>query len=216
MRTPLFTSGASSSTCVAGCYGDTLFSADCSVTNCGSRESNCLPGPPSRCSDPPPPEPSEAVAVPNAPRPRVSEQGSLARFTYIAPRRLFDTRTAAGSTNLTRGNGTVTGPLTATGTNTFTDPNWGNYPGTQGIWLNVTARGATEAGYLSVFPVGGSRPETSNINYSEGIVRGNAVPVGTSAGGFSIFAHKLAASPSCSRSSRASPCWDVVAGASNP
>lgn len=41
--------------------------------------------------------------------------------------------------------------------------------------LNVTAIGATGAGYLTVFPCGTSRPTASNLNYTAGQVTPNAV-----------------------------------------
>jgi hypothetical protein len=49
--------------------------------------------------------------------------------------------------------------------------------------LNVTAVNPSSAGFLTVFPQGGSRPNTSNVNYSTGHNTNNRVILPLSAGG---------------------------------
>ena len=51
-------------------------------------------------------------------------------------------------------------------------------PNARSVVLNVTATDPDEAGYLTVYPGGATRPDTSNVNYLKGQTIPNAVIVG--------------------------------------
>ncbi len=171
--TPFFTSGASVGSCTARCEGTRIINQDCSSGDCAFYGATCLPGTPPMCGQPPPPEPPMAVAVPAAALPTMSLGGSPGRFNFITPTRVFDTRSA--STQVIRGDGSTSGPLTAVGTNVVAIP--GLLGGASSVWMNMTAVLPTEGGFLSVYPADTGVPETSSVNYVPGTVRGNAVPV---------------------------------------
>ena len=107
--------------------------------------------------------------------------GTASSFVPIVPCRLVDTRpaTTVGTRNTTLGaaetvtfdvwgtNGSCTIPATATG-----------------IASNVTAVGATQASYLTLFPADASQPTTSNLNPAPGQPpTPNQVTVGLSTAG---------------------------------
>lgn len=188
-QTPFFTSGAYTGTCTTRCEGDRLIKADCSSVDCAATQTKCLPGAAPKCSDPPPPEPPKAVAVANAPLPRVAAAGPLARHALISPVRLFDTRTPAASASLRRGNGGLTGPVSAGAPNLYTPTN--NIPAdATGVWLNVAAVPLQLPGFISLSPAGQPVPETSSLNYTPGFVRANAAPISFGAGrGVAFHAH---------------------------
>lgn len=170
-QTPFFTSGAVNGVCTARCEGTRIINADCSSGDCAAFGAACLPGNPPMCGQPPPPEPPSAVAVNNPTLPTMSTNAAPGRFNF-ASARVFDTRGA--STNVVRGNGSTSGPLTAAGLNVATLP---NIPGgANAVWLNMTAILPPQAGFLTVFPAGTPEPPTSSLNYFGG-VRANAVPV---------------------------------------
>ena len=114
-----------------------------------------------------------ALAAPAAPTAAGAEQASSSTaggaYTALTPTRLLDTRTTGsplgpgGSLNLT-----VVGvdgvPVTATA-----------------VALNVTVTDTSAAGYLSVYPAGGTRPVVSNLNWvtRETVPNLVIVPVGT-------------------------------------
>ena len=124
-----------------------------------------------------PPEPAQSDPVPGSVPPAVVALTPHSRFTPITPSRLFDTRTAVGSTRLIRGDASNEGPLSLSSSGTFGD--WGSagVPATAtAVWLNVAAVGLQVPGFLTVFPSGRPRPTASNINYSPGQTVSNAVP----------------------------------------
>jgi hypothetical protein len=56
--------------------------------------------------------------------------------------------------------------------------------GAKAVIGNVTATGPVNAGYLTLFPQGSPRPNTSSINYGAGAMVANGVSVGLSMAGF--------------------------------
>lgn len=123
-------------------------------------------------------EPPQAAAVPSAVLPAVVPLTPPSRFTPMTPTRLFDTRTPEGSARLSRGDGTSSGPLSLSSRGAFGD--WaavGVPAGASAVWLNVTAVGLTVPAYLTVYPDGRPRPETSSVNYEPLRAVANATPV---------------------------------------
>ncbi len=51
-----------------------------------------------------------------------------------------------------------------------------------GVVLNVTATGASAPGYVTVYPGGTTRPDTSNVNFPAGLTQANEVLAGVGAG----------------------------------
>lgn len=93
------------------------------------------------------------------------------------PQRLLDTRRSAavrsGATLDVQVAGGVSGLPSA---------------GVSSVALNVTAVGSTTAGYLTVFPSGQTRPETSSLNFERGVNTANMVVAKLGANGrISIF-----------------------------
>lgn len=182
-RTTFFTSGASmGTTCSARCDGSRLIRSDCSTVDCASTRAPCLAGPPPACGAPPPPEPGEARVVVGATPARVTPTAAPARFTFIGPLRLFDTRTPQGSARLTRSG--ASGPVSPSSSASFRDWSGAGLPtGTTGAWLNVAAIGVESPGFATAFTAGQPRPPTSTVNYVAGGARANATPVTLGAGG---------------------------------
>lgn len=102
-----------------------------------------------------------------------------AGFTGITPVRLLDTREPNDSGL----------PLGAGATTSVTVAGVAGVPSSaSAVVLNVTAVSPTAAGYLTVWPAGGPKPGTSNLNFVAGDVVPNLVTVGVGAGGqVSIF-----------------------------
>jgi MYXO-CTERM domain-containing protein len=123
-------------------------------------------------------EPPTARAVADAALPAVTALTAPSRFRAAVPARLFDTRTPADSARLLRGDGSGAGPLSLTSGGSFRD--WaaaGVGADATAVWLNVAAVGREVPGYVTVFPRGRPRPETSNVNYEPMRVVANAAPV---------------------------------------
>jgi MYXO-CTERM domain-containing protein len=183
-QTPFFTSGASmGTTCAARCDGTRLIATDCSSLDCASAGAPCQAGPPPSCGAPSVAEPAAAVLVPGVALPAVVASAAPARFTFVGPLRLFDTRTPEGSARLVRSG--AAGPLTATSSGTFRDWSSAGLPsGTTGVWLNVATVGVEAPGFATAFTAGQPRPPTSTVNYVAGAANANATPVvlGASAG----------------------------------
>jgi hypothetical protein len=100
-----------------------------------------------------------------------SAEGTL---TSLTPARVLDSRNGVG------------GPATAFGpseTRYLKITGAGGVPasGVAAVVLNVTAIGATSAGYLSAYPTGTPKPTTSNVNYARAATVPNLViaPVGS-------------------------------------
>ena len=90
-------------------------------------------------------------------------------YTSLSPSRLLDTR-VSGQT------------LPPQGTLNLTVAGMGSVPATAtAVALNVTATNTSAAGYLSVYPAGGTPPLVSNLNWTAGETVANlvVVPVGT-------------------------------------
>jgi hypothetical protein len=102
-----------------------------------------------------------------------------AGFTGITPVRLLDTRQPNDSGL----------PLGAGATTSVTVAGVAGVPSSaSAVVLNVTAVSPTVGGYLTVWPAGGSKPGTSNLNFVAGDVVPNLVTVGVGAGGqVSVF-----------------------------
>jgi len=94
----------------------------------------------------------------------VSTNGGL--FVPLPPARVFDTREAAPAP----------GRLPAGGTVTLTHTGRGGVPatGVTALALNVTAVDASGAGFVTAYPSGLARPDTSTLNVVTGDTRPNA------------------------------------------
>lgn len=184
-RTRFFTEGAPPTTCPVVCYGTAAVRADCSYTDCALTGEVCLADP-VRCGSGAPPEPLEAARNPGAALPGVAPLAGLSRFNFVAPTRLFDTRTPEASTLLSRSDGS-TGVLNASRTGTVsTFP--GAPAGTSSVWLNVAAVPRTDPGFLVAYAAGGI-PPISTLNFSPPRVRANAAAVALSSGAASFYAN---------------------------
>ncbi|MEV7579891.1 hypothetical protein ACIRUY_01170 [Streptomyces erythrochromogenes] len=94
------------------------------------------------------------------------------KFTPHAPTRLLDTR---------NGTGTKAGKVAGRGTTRVqVAGNSGIPAGATAVVLNVTVTNTTDGGHVAVYPGKGSRPDTSNLNYTAGQSVPNLVivPVG--------------------------------------
>ena len=99
-------------------------------------------------------------------------------YSALAANRLLDTRS----------NGETLGPnstlnLTVTGGSVPADAT--------AVALNVTATDTTAAGYLTVYPAGGTRPQDSNVNWAAGRTDLNLVIVQVGAAGAVTFYNAL-------------------------
>ncbi|MFJ7775377.1 PKD domain-containing protein [Streptomyces yangpuensis] len=93
-------------------------------------------------------------------------------FTPLAPTRLLDTRD---------GTGTTAGKVAGRGTTRVQVAGGAGIPaGATAVVLNVTVTNTTDDGHVTVYPGKGSRPDTSNLNYTAGQSVPNLVivPVG--------------------------------------
>ena len=96
--------------------------------------------------------------------------GPEGTYHALAPARLLDTRNGTGAAKHVVGpNGTI--HLQVSGQ--------GGVPasGASAVQLNVTEISATKSGYLTVFPTGVTKPNSSNLNYTAGVTQANAVTV---------------------------------------
>jgi hypothetical protein len=166
-NTLFFILGAPDESCTPECIDTLLIAEDCSSTDCAANGAPCLPGPPPQCGEPPPPEPPESTLVEGATFPTIGLDGDPGRLTFAGPVRLFDTRSSMDG---------------MTWDDTTNELTWASdlAPPIEGLWLNLAAV-PTEAGFVTTFPTGSARPDTSNLNTS-GRVRANLVPtrLGTS------------------------------------
>ena len=96
-------------------------------------------------------------------------------FHAMAPNRFLDTRTMGG----TLGAG-GTKALQITGREGIPDD-------AVGVVMNVTATNTSEAGYLTVFPVGAAQPTTSSLNFVPGQTVPNLVMSKLGGGSVNIF-----------------------------
>jgi len=97
--------------------------------------------------------------------------GSVGTYQPIAPVRLLDTR--------------GTGPVGAGQVVHLQVAGQGGVPasGVSAVVLNVTETGATEGGFVTVYPTGVTRPTVSNLNFASNTTLANSVTVTLGAGG---------------------------------
>ncbi|MFF2568361.1 hypothetical protein [Streptomyces sp. NPDC058084] len=106
--------------------------------------------------------------------------GSL--FQPLAPSRSLDTRAAIGAPKAKLGGGkTLT--LTVAGRNGVPAT------GATAVVMNVTATNATNGTYVSVYPYGTTRPNTSNLNVAAGQTVSNLVVVPVVDGKVTLYNH---------------------------
>lgn len=99
------------------------------------------------------------------------------KLTQTGPHRVVDTRRAHGGTRIGAG-GTLQVDFS------------GSVPaGTTAVSFNITAVGASEAAFMTAYPCGQSRPETSVVNYGIGEARPNNVIVGLGGGKVCIYSY---------------------------
>ena len=96
-------------------------------------------------------------------------------FVSIAPVRILDTRSDTGAVGPVGGYATVHLQVTGRAGVPAT--------GVESVVLNLTETGATQDGYLTVYPDDGVRPTASNLNYPAGDTRANLVVVTPGADG---------------------------------
>lgn len=114
---------------------------------------------------------------------------SSAPYTAVSPSRVCDTRPAGGGIPSNQCNNDSTGagmgPITQGATRVITVDGNGGLPGSgvTAVVMNVTAIAPTKGTLLTLYPDGGTRPGTSNVNPSAGEVLANLVEVGVSAAG---------------------------------
>ena len=129
------------------------------------------PTPPPPAPTPPPPEPAPVVLPPGA-----------ARYVPLAPARLFDTRVGAGEP----------GPKGLVGPDASIDIQVAGKMGIPSsavsVVMNVTATDTVTPGFVTVYPTGIARPNTSSINNIQpGQTRPNLVTVPLGADGKVTF-----------------------------
>jgi hypothetical protein len=108
-----------------------------------------------------------------------------AQYNSLTPARLLDTR-AGGSTvdDLFEGLGSVP----ADGTLQLEVTERGGVPsGAVAVAINVTVTGARGPGFITVWPCGAARPQSSNLNYNPGTTTANLVMPGVGTGGQVCF-----------------------------
>ncbi len=110
-------------------------------------------------------------------------------YMPVTPYRVCDTRPAGGSVAANQcdndSTGAGSGPITQGAKRVVTIEGKGPVPpsGVTAVVVNVTAVTPTKNTYLSVYPDGATRPQTSNVNPNAGAVLANLVEVGVAADG---------------------------------
>jgi hypothetical protein len=116
-----------------------------------------------------------------------------AGYTPVTPFRICDTRPAGGGIGLNQCNSGAApiGPITQEQVRAITvGGQVGNgvpASGVDAVVVNVTAIGPNAGTFLTLYPAGGSRPATSNLNPARGAVLANLVEVGVNGGKIDIF-----------------------------
>jgi len=126
-----------------------------------------------------------ATTIPGA----VYTEYNASQTVQITPLRALDTRTTAGRANIVDAAGKLDGAGRLLGGQTIELSLADYVTFGLGAFLNVTAVGALQAGYLTVYP-GGTRPGTSTVNYGVNQVVSNGAVVGLSADD-SVFIYAL-------------------------
>jgi hypothetical protein len=102
-----------------------------------------------------------------------------------APARICDSRPLSSFSPMNQCTGHT---ITAGGTDNVGVTGANNIPaGAIAAVFNVTVVNPAAAGYLTVYPQGGTAPTASNVNYAAGQTTANRVIVPLSAGGISVF-----------------------------
>jgi hypothetical protein len=97
-------------------------------------------------------------------------------YTALVPARLLDTRPAGPGIATVDGQAVSGGAISAGTTQELQVSGRGGVPaGAQAVVLNVTATDTRGAGFVTVFPCGGVRPNASSLNFSNGDTVPNAV-----------------------------------------
>ena len=110
-----------------------------------------------------------------------------AQFNSLTPARLLDTRSGPGFTTVD-GETQGIGALGAGETLSLAVAGRGGVPTSAvAVAVNVTVAGATGPGFITVWPCGTPRPESSNVNYAPGVTTANLVMPGLGAGGTVCF-----------------------------
>jgi hypothetical protein len=132
-----------------------------------------------------------------------SATSSADQFTYTssytplaAPVRIFDSRSGNPSNLGSPFSGTVGEHLVASTPQTVQVTGSSPYPvpvSASAVVLNVTVVNPAAAGYLTVFPTGGTAPIASNLNFTTGQVVPNLVEVGLGTGGMISLESSVAA-----------------------
>jgi hypothetical protein len=97
------------------------------------------------------------------------------KLTPVGPERALDTRSTPGSTRFIA--------------DTARHLDLSNIvpPGTSAVALNVTAVNPSGPGYLTLYPCGSKRPETSSVNFEAGQIRPNNAIVGINQSSICIY-----------------------------
>ena len=103
-------------------------------------------------------------------------------YRTVSPARLMDTRPTGTTIDGIFG---ATGALLSGTTRTLTVTGRAGVPssGVGAVVLNLTVTGPTAGGFLTVFPTGAARPNTSNVNFGPGQTVANAVIAKVGTGG---------------------------------
>jgi hypothetical protein len=149
-------------------------------------------------ANPLPPTGTDTISAQNHP---TATHSALASYTYggpgpytaVTPFRICDTRPAGGGISSNQCNAGVApiGPITSGQTRALTvGGQAGNgVPGSgvSAVVVNVTAIGPSQGTFLTLYPAGGTRPTTSNLNPAAGTVNANLVEVGVNGGKIDVF-----------------------------
>ena len=101
--------------------------------------------------------------------------GSGSSIVPVVPVRILDTR---------NGTGGASAPIGADTSHKLTVAGVAGVPGdATGVLLNVTVVNGTAASFLTVYPDGSPRPNTSNLNWTDGAAHPNLVSVALGANG---------------------------------
>jgi hypothetical protein len=106
-------------------------------------------------------------------------------YTPVAPFRICDTRPAGGGVAANQCNAVGEGPIGSDTSRALTVDGLGGVPGSgvHAVVLNVTAIAPSLKTFLTLYPAGGSRPGTSNVNPNVNQTVANLVEVAVGTGG---------------------------------
>ena len=113
-----------------------------------------------------------------APLPQISLSGAPGGYFALSPRRLYDTRSPAGSAALEGAARDASGRVTGGATFTFTSLDAAGVPAdATAIAMQLTVVDPAGDGFITAFAGGQPAPDTSNLNHPEGGARANAAIV---------------------------------------